>query len=245
MPKTYQEVMAGLKKEEIPQEAPDELPEERGEFREPPQPGTYRFQLPAAIENCFDIIDVKQRDGDGKVVTDAAGNPITYQRVNLVLDGSNALVILQSPGNKVNGEPFNTRISNIERDRWAGKDLKVKVSDLTYLLRAMAPEARPRTNEEFIQLCLQVLPNRQFTADVEWGGYCDDKKDAYFEFPDETGGKVYQPFKDEGAAENRKGCGKRVYQSKWPHDANGYAARGKCECGASLFPRAQLVRFKA
>lgn len=243
--KTYAEVMAALKKEELPQELPEEIPEERGEFREPPQPGSYRFRCPSALENCFDIIDVAQKDAEGKPVLGADGKPATYQRVNLIFDGPNALTIVQSPGGKTDGEPFSTRISNIERPRFVAKNVSVKVSDLTYLLRAVAPEARPRLNSEFIEIALKVLPNVEFGADVEWNSFCNDKKDAYFEFPDEKGGTKLETYKDEGAAEARKGCGKHVYASKWPRGPEGYEARAKCECGASLRPFAQLVRFKA
>jgi hypothetical protein len=248
MPKTYQEIMAALKPEETPIEVPEEIPEERPEFRDPPQPGSYRFRVPSALENCFDTLDVAQRDSEGKpiMVKDTAGNsvPSTYQRVQLVFRSPNALTIEQSPANKTNGEPFDTRISNAERPRFIGKNQTVKVSDLTYLLRAKAPQARPRTNQEFIAVSLQVLPNQTFGADVEWNGYCNPTKDAIFAFPDDKGGQVFEPAKEEGATENRKGCGKRIYSSKWPHDANGYAPRATCECGASIRPFAQLVRYK-
>lgn len=248
--KSLQEVLAALKKEDIPQDIPEEIPEERGEFREPPQPGSYRFRMPVALENCFDLVEVTQKDGEGKPVLGPDGKALTYQRVNLILDGPNALVITQSPGGKRTGEPFTTRISNIERPRFAGKGATVKVSDMTYLLRAVAPDARPRTNQEFIDLCTQLLSNREFGADVEWSGFCNDKKDAYFQFEAEDGGGgvVYETAKAEGTSENVKGCGTRVYQSKWPHDANGYAERMQCPkpgCGAWLRPFAQLVRFKA
>ena len=244
--KSYQEVMAALKPQEAPQELPEELPKELGEFREPPQPGAYRFQVPAALESCFDVIDVAQRDGESKVILGADQKPVTYQRVNLILDGPNALTIVQSPGGKIDGEPFSTRISNIERPRFVGKNVPtVKVSDMTYLLRAKAPEQRPRLNGEFIALALQVLPSQQFSADIEWNGYCNPKNDAYFAFQNEKKETIYEPARDEGATENRKGCGNRIYQSKWPHDATGYAARAQCECGAFIRPFAQLVRFKA
>lgn len=256
--KTFQEVMAALKPEEKPQEIPEEIPEERGEYREPPQPGPYRFQCPASIENCFDIIEVAVKDGEGKVVNGADGKPQTYQRVNVIFAEANALTIIQAPSkSKVVGEPFRTRISNVERNRFIGKNQTVKVPDLLYLLRVFDPGVRPRTNEEYIQLCLKLLPNAIFGADIEWTGFCNPKKDARFRFDDEKGGFVYEEAKEEGATENKKGCGLHVYQKDWPHDANGYAARAQClaggvdpqtgaaKCGAWLYPFAGLLRFKA
>ncbi len=243
--KSYQEVMAALKPQEVPQDLPEEIPEERAAFREPPQPGSYRFLAPQAIENCFDTIEVTQKDAEDKPVVDAAGKPQTYQRINVIFDGPNALVIKQSPGDKVTGEPFTTRISNIERPRYSGRTMIGKVSDLTYLLRAKAPEQRPRTNAEFIQLCLKVLASAEFGADVEWQGVCNPKKDAYFAFQSENGETIYEPAREEGAAENKQGCNTRIYQKDWPHDANGYGPRAQCKCGAWVRPFTQLVRFKA
>jgi hypothetical protein len=244
--KSYQEVMAALKPQEVPQELPEEIPEERAAFREPPQPGSYRFRAPQAIESCFDTVEVAQKDAEGKPVLDAAQKPVTYQRINVIFDGPNALVITQSPSDKTTGEPFTTRISNIERARYSGRTMVGKVSDLTYLLRAKAPEQRPRTNAEFIQLCLKVLPSAEFGADVEWQGFCNPKKDAYFAFPSADGSEtIYEPGRDEGAAENKQGCNTRTYQGDWPHDASGYAPRVQCKCGAWVRPFAQLVRFKA
>jgi hypothetical protein len=256
--KSYNEVIASLRKEEVPQDIPEEIPEERGEFREPPQPGSYRFRAPAAIENCFDIMEVVQKDADKKPVLGPDGKPVTYQRLNLIFADANALVIVQSPGSKVDNEPFNTRISNVERPRFIGKNQTVKVPDLLYLLRALDPTVRPRTNEEYIALCLKLLPNATFGADIEWNGFCNPKKDARFRFEDEKGGFVYEEAKEEGATENRKGCGLHIYQGKWPKDSTGlYASRAQCleggvdpatgapKCGAWLYPFSQLVRFKA
>lgn len=246
--KTYQEIMNALKPQEAPQDVPEEIPDERGAYREPPQPGSYRFRTPAAIENCFgDVIDVVQKDAEKKPILGADGKPLTYQRVQLVFDGPNALVIMQSPGGKLDGEPFSTRISNVERPRFVSKNQTVKVADMTYLLRAVAPDARPRTNAEFVQACMQLLASKEFGADIEWSGFCNPQNDAYFAFDDEKGGTLYDTAREEGATENKKGCGERVYQKDWTKDAaaGGFAARKQCRCGAWLRPYPQLVRFKA
>jgi hypothetical protein len=243
MPKSYAELMAGLKKETI--DVPyDEIPEELGAFREPPQPGSFRFQIPPKIQDCFDLIEVERRDAEGKVVVGTDGKALTYQRIQLIFDGPNALTIVQSPRGAYDNEPFNTRISNIERSRFVSKDVRVKVADLTYLLRAKAPDARPRTNEEFITVALQTLPGQAFGADIEWNGFCNPKNDAVFAFPGEGGETVYEPALDDATNQAKKGCGERVYMNKWPREKGVYAARAQCKCGAVLRPFAQLVRFK-
>jgi hypothetical protein len=261
MPKTYQELMSSLKKEDlsIPYE---NIPEERGEFRAVPQPGHFRFEFPQNLENALDIIEVKKYDGSGNVIQGPDGKPVMEQRIQIVLAKEHALKIVQSKDAKYDGEDFDYRLNNIERLRSAGKDLKVRVSDLTYLFRALLPDARPQSNAEVVSLIVQHLPGKQFGADLEYSGYCNPAKDAYFAIDDGQGGVRYEPYKQEGSAENIKGCGKRVYHSAWPKENGVYAERMLCpgtdempapegwkpgepKCGASLRPFATLVRFKA
>ncbi len=250
--KTYDEVMKDLRKEAI--EVPDEIPPERGEFREALAPGSYRFRCPAALG--FEPFEVAKRDAEGRPVDDK-GNVVddvkkaaTLQYLNLVFDDAHPLTITQSPGSKTDGEAFYTRVSNLPRKRFVSKGVFVLVSDLTYLLRAKAPDARPKTNDEFAQVAAQVLANQEFGADAEWSGFCNKAQDAYFAFVNEaTGETTYQPWFDEalGETENRKGCGERIFPNKWPKDpATGHLAeRAKCTCGAMIRPFANLVRFKA
>lgn len=244
--KSYQEVMKSLTKEQIDTDY-ENIPPEMGAFREPPQPGAFRFKAPQGIENCFDIIEVTQRDAEGKAIIGADKKPQTYQRVSINFEGGNELTIIQSPSQKYNDEPFRTRISNIERKRFVAKGQFVKVSDLTYLFRALTPESKPKTNQEFIELALKVLPGAEFGADVEWSGSCNPERDAFFAFEDPNSGEtIYEAYKEEGQTENKKGCGKRIFSNKWPKaDGGGYAERAQCECGAWLRPFASLARFKA
>jgi hypothetical protein len=259
MAKSIEEVRKSLRSnEEIV--VPEELPEELGQFREAVQPGSYRFQLPPSVDDCFgDPIEVAVRDAAGNVIPDPkkagqvdpqTGQPyiLKKQRIQLVFERECALIILQSPKGRYDGEPFSYRISNVERNRPAGKGIKIAVADLTYLLRAFDARVALRTNEEFVRAAAQLLAGRQFGADVEWQGYCNPTKDVYFKFPGEAGAEVYEPAKREGEAENAKGCGKRYYMSKWPRDPKDstlYAARLACECGAFLLPNVSLVRFRA
>jgi hypothetical protein len=245
--KSYQEVLQGLKKEEL--DIPyDELPEEMGAFRDAPQPGSYRFKCPPSLDTCFDTLQMAVRDGEGNIIQ-KDGKNVTQERINVIFDRDYALVILQSPHGAVDGEPLNYRISNVERRRPAGKDVFVKVSDLTYLLKAVAPEARPKTNEEFIQVAMQTLPGLEFGADIEWQGSCNPERSAYFAFAnEETGEVMYETAVAEGETEEKKGCGKRIYHRDWPKDPEKpgqYLTRATCECQASIRPFVQLVRFKA
>lgn len=231
---------------EIPYE---NIPEELGAFKPVPQPGSFRFRIPASIDDCFDTVEIAQFEGEGDqrkpIMRD--GKPVTKTYIQLVFDRDKALAIVQSKGGVYDGEDYSTRISNVPRNRFAGKGVKVQVSDLTYLLRALDPTARPVDNEQFVHACLAALPGREFGADIEWSGYCNPKKDAMFPFEGtEPGSIVYETSTPEGASEPQKGCGAKVYQSDWPKVGGLYAERATCPgCNASIRPFGQLARFRA
>lgn len=247
--KSFQEVMAALKPEPLELDY-ENIPEERGEFREPPKPGTYRFRLPAALG--FEPLEIAAKNAEGKWV-DAKGQVVEkielaakVQHVNVVFDEAHPLVFVGGP---YDGEPFYTRISTLARNRFVTKDTKVKVSDLTYLLRAVAPEQRPTTIQAQAQVAAQVLPGKEFVARVEWSGYCNPKKDAYYlQAVDETkpnGEQAWLAYQDPNTGENMKGCGNRVWSNKWPKKADGtWEERATCSCNAGIRPFANLVGFK-
>ncbi len=259
MAKNYQEILQNLKKEELEIPYDAGIPDELGPMREAIQPGSYRFQFPPSIDDCWgDPLQVAVRDGDGKVILDPKGGQdpktgqpkiVTKERIQLIFEREGALTIIQSPRGEYDNEPFSWRLSNVERPRFAGQNLRVPVSDMTYLLRALAPEARPKSNQDFVQLCLNVLPAAKFGADAEWSAFCNPDRESLFAFPGEAGETVYEPAKVEGTEELAKGCGARLYMSRWPRnpkDTHRYAERAPCpKCGAILRPFANLARFRA
>jgi hypothetical protein len=203
----------------------DQMPE-FGAFTPPPQPGGYRFRLPVKLGTAWDT-----------VATDKYG-----QRVRLQLDQDAPLTIVQSPKGDLNGEPFQTNLSNVPRPR--GKD-KLLVSDLDLLLRALAlahPEIavtikRPTNNPEYIK-AVQAYAGKEFGADVEWSWYCNPKRPIYI--PDGQGGSVEHPDK-------QPGCGARYYQKDVDKIEGEYPLRITCTtatCGAVVRAFANLGTFR-
>lgn len=171
----------GLKNEAMPQGTLDDLPEFGG-FTPPPQPGPYRFQLPVNLSKAWDVLDIAEKG----------------QRVKLVLDKDAPLLIVQSPSGKVNGDTFQTQLTNVERKR--GKDAG-EHSDMDYLLKAFGEKAKPKTNQEY---CQKVMANagKEFGSDIRWTWFCNDKKNIWTLGED---GKLTE-------VEGTKGCGRRYYQ---------------------------------
>lgn len=197
----------------------DNLPKVGG-FTPLLQPGKYVFQLPAAqqLGNAFDVVESKQ----GK-------------RLQVIFDQNAPLLVVSSPGNTRNGEPFQQRISNVERAR--GKD-KILVSDLDYLLRAVGHAARPKTNPDYAQAVLAHAGER-FEGTVEVQYSCNPNKNIYID--DGTGQAT--------EVEGKPGCGARYYQKDVADqkDEHGhYPERITCggeNCGASLRAFAQISVF--
>lgn len=159
----------------------DHLPKVGG-FRPLIQPGNFRFRLPTNMGNLWEKVDASKGE-----------------RVAAQFDQDTPLVIVQSPGGTYNGEPFQTRISNVERPR--GRE-KIEVSDMDYLLRALGHKERPKTNAAYIQALMQY-PGKEFSATVEVQYSCNPNKDIYVD--DGNGGSQQVP--------DHKGCGARYYQN--------------------------------
>lgn len=139
------------------------IPEERGEFTPPLQPGPYVFELPSPtnLESSWEVI---ARNGE--------------QRVQAVLTGESSL-IAHLAGNAT--QNFSAWINNNAYPRGAEK---IPVSDMQYLVRSIDPTATPKSNTEFVQV-LNGLAGRRFKATVAWSAYCNPNKDVYF--PDGEG----------------------------------------------------------
>jgi hypothetical protein len=172
-----------LKDEKLPTQDLDHLPEFGG-WAPPPQPGAYRLKLPD-MTKIYEVFDV---NGKG-------------QRVRLVFDRDTPLIITQSPGGKVNGEPFQTRITNAERPR-GRKGEEIEVSDGDYLLKALGVKERPTSNRQFIELMKQQS-GKEFGADITYSWVCSDQRNIRVDNPE---GGVTE-------VENQKGCGAKFYMA--------------------------------
>ncbi len=216
----------GLKREQIEGKDLADLPDPTGAPQAPLPLGTYRFKLPgkAALSTCYE-----------KVSTTIKDKPA--ERITAVLRDAAALTITQSRGGKMDGEPYGTRISNVERKR--DRDGNVYASDFDYLLRALGDKVKPRDNEAYAA-ALERHAEGEFLADSEWSAYCNDKQDIYAD--DGQGGQ--------SKVEGQKGCGARYYQSAIPKREDGeleerFLCGGKGgQCGASLRVFSNLTRFR-
>lgn len=213
MPKSLADVMAQLKDEQLPTAGQmlEDLPQFGG-FAPPPQPGTFRFKLPTDLTGCFDLFEAS--DGQGRT---------KGQRVNLILDQHAPLLIVQSPQKRYDGEPFQTRLNNNERNR--GKaGAGGQHSDLDYLLYAFEPGTpKPKNNAGYLER-VKKFGGREFTADIRWSWGCST--DRNIRVPDASG---------QLQEVEKKGCGARYYQEDQKKDPSGeYPLQIRCTCGASL-----------
>ncbi len=201
----------------------DDIPENIGQsFPDPPQPGAYRFRLPADMGAIWAVVESEKRG----------------TRINAVFEDDDALVIVQSPGQAHDGEAFRWRCSNVPRERTKEKIL---VSDMDLILRALGETARPKTNKAYA-LAFQKYAGKEFGATEEFSWRCDAKRAAYFD--DGNGGTAKV---DDGAGGERVGCGARYYQRDVPKVEGGYPVRITCsnpECGASVRAFPNLTGFK-
>lgn len=195
----------------------DDIPENLGQpFLDPPQPGKYRFRLPADMSRIW-----------AKVDTSDYG-----ERINAVFDQDAPLTIVQSPNGEHDGEEFRWRCSNVPRERTKEKIL---VSDMDLVLRAFGETKRPGNNKAYAQTLMKYA-GKEFGAFEEFSYRCDDKRDAYFD--DGAGGQQ--------KVEGRMGCGARYYQRDVPKVDGLQPVRITCsnpECGASIRAFPNLTGF--
>lgn len=188
MGKSLADLATELKDERLPTAGQqlDDLPI-FGSFAPPPPPGAYRFKLPMNMSSIWELFEV-----------DSKG-----QRVKAIFDRDHPLLIVQSPKNASNGEPFETRMNNNERKR--NKDGTIIASDFDYLLRALGERAKPKSNREYVQL-LQNHAGHEFSADLKYRWICNAEKDI----------RVKDPQGQYQVVEGRKGCGEVIYQDDVP-----------------------------
>lgn len=211
----------GLKDEKLPTAGQDleGLPE-FGRFSPPPQPGPFRFKLPMDLSAIWDVFDTPQLT--------------PTQRIRAVFDRDHPLLIVQSLGNRYNGEPFEARLSNQERARGKAKD--VIASDMDYLLRALGVKEKPANNAGYVQLMKQQA-GKEFGADLRYSWKCSTERNIRVR--DAAGNAV--------EVENRKGCGESYYQEDVPHrEANGdVPSEITCQCGNVIRAFANLDNMRA
>jgi hypothetical protein len=213
----------GLRDEALPTagQALADLPE-FGSFREPPQPGAYRFKLPTDMSSIWDVYDTPNKQGG--------------QRIRAVFDKDHPLFILQSPGGRANNEPFETRISNEERPR--GKDKSIIASDMDYVLRALKVATKPANNRGYID-ALKTQGGKEFGADIRYSWRCSTDRDI----------RVRDKDNNIVPVDGRKGCGTAYYQEDLP--SGGKDAAGnvptqiQCQCGAVLRCFANLDNIRS
>lgn len=165
----------------------DKMPEQRGSYGPPLYPGTYRFKLPT-LKPDMDIWDHRDTEKGPRLV--------------VKFEGAAALLIVQSPGGKHDGESFEWNVSNQEFNRAKQGEPEQFASDLDFLLRdGFNIKKRPPSNLGFAQ-ALIALSGKEFTADDEWTWYCNKNRDIYI--LDSTG--------NSRVVEGQKGCGAKYYQ---------------------------------
>lgn len=218
-----------------------DVPDQMGGFNPPPQPGTFRFKFPARMDDLWEVFDHPNGKPPGK-------------RLRAKFDDAHPLLIIQSPNNAYNGEPFLTGISNAERPRGKKDDAnRPMVSDIDYILRDVRDvKTPPKTNPQYATE-FQKLAGTEMTADVEWSWFCNDKKDIFIELPPTQEGGLPSYAEQQGV----KGCKASYYQQDVkdanymvlsnPEDPNSpkvFPLRIPCQCGASLRAFANLTRFR-
>jgi hypothetical protein len=217
--KSLSELTELLKDEPIPVINVEDMPD-FGSWAQPPQPGPYRFKLPASLTNIFEIYEDK-----GK------------QYIRAIFDKDNPLLIVQDVRQKHTGEAFQTRLANQRRKRG-----EIEVSDLDYLLKALGETASPASNRAFMET-LQKYAAKEFTGDVSYSWNCQDTRDRYID--DGQGGTK----KDESGAKGCGKRYYQAEKTKKPEQqiqkVNGeYPYEITCTCGAIVRAFANLDNIR-
>lgn len=208
----------GLKEEALPTTVQnlDDLPE-FGAFRIPPQPGDYRFRLPADLSSVWEVYD--GRDGKG-------------QRVRAIFDRDHPLVIVQSTNPQYLNEPFECRISNEERAR--GKN-GVIASDMQFLLRALGEKVSPANNRAYITTLLPYA-GKDVGATLSYSWRCNDQRNIRVR---DEAGNVQEA--------EQKGCGAGYYYPRDVQKGEDGLVPTEitCTCGALVRCFANLDSFRS
>lgn len=193
-----------LKNEPLQQEQLQSLDDmqESGSFRAMLQPGSYEFQLPMNVDDCFEIID----SHGAKWTEQSTGE----QGIAAVFDDSHPLKIVAAPAHSAArvGEPFTVRVGNNQR-KWKIGGVETMVRDFLYLLKKLGHKVIPVNNQQY-GAALIGYAGKTFKAPVGVSWNCSAKRKARFwvlENPaDANSGKETES--------QQPGCGKRMYTDK-------------------------------
>src|SRR6267378_2117067 len=136
----------------------DNIPEQRGGYKQLIQPGDFAFRLPKNMETAWD--QFATRIGEQE-----------YQRVSVIFDEEHPLTIIKAPKPVVEanpaiiGEIVKVRINNAERNRARKGDPQALVSDMYYLLfEGLGVDGtKPKENMDWI-VALNAQGGKEFVA---------------------------------------------------------------------------------
>lgn len=208
------------------------IPEQMGgQFADPPQPGSYRFKFPAKMDAVWEKFD------------HVNGKPPGV-RIRAKFDEANPLTIIQSPGGKMNGEPFSTSITNAERRRGKRDDPTAPyVSDMDYIFKdVFGLDKKPVGGNVAYAMEFQKHAGQEFSADVTLNWFCNPRKNIYVDNGQGGLSEVEQA-----------GCGTSYYQKDVPKvlanpqdptSPQVFPVRITCQCGGNIRAFANLERFR-
>lgn len=217
-----------LKDEQMPALNADDLPE-YGAWAPPPQPGPYRFRLPADLSKVFETYEK-----NGKHFLRAK------------FDKDNPLVIVRSAAHpEYLNQTFTTQLSTERRKRG-----DIEASDMDYLLKALEPKGTvlPTTLRGFGET-LARHAGGEFDADISYSWNCSESRDIYKAKIDPATG---QPTDETEKQEGVKGCGAKYYQAEKTKKteqqiakvAGSYPYEIACRCGAIVRAFANLDNMR-
>lgn len=169
---------------------------ETGSFLPMLQPGVYEFEMPQDLAALpWDTVDQE-------------GKP---QRVQVQFDDNHPLKIVSASGAGAArvGEPFQTRISNVPRERTFGGE-KVTINDFLYLLKKLGHKEVPKSNRDYL-LALQKYAGRRFRSAVGVSWSCNPKRDVRMWVPNADPVKAQAGEGERKEIPGQKGCGERYY----------------------------------
>lgn len=230
---------------------------ERGESTPPLLRARYTFKLPTLTDDVFYDRFVRSYGPDGepeKIETPEGLVDKKVRHLELALEGGDELGLTIVKGPERIGDRIRFRASTVARSRGPKQ---ARASDLGLLVVRAFGLAMPRTLAEMLST-MKKLSNKTFDASVVYVGSCNPKRDAWVEQTRADGSRFFGPFPVAETGENLKGCGARLYNSKFVADessedelvrrgaiaiCSGNPRSGIVECGARVRAFVELEGF--